>query len=99
MKSKIVVWKDGSYKHILDGVTFEYEEDQNWLATIPLEKEMGEEVRYTLIQKEIQNLTGKVLTLLEATVDDERKLTAVKDIVKEYFSSNIKKIHNFFYDL
>lgn len=35
-KAKVVVWKDGSHKVIEDGVTFEYENDDDWLTTIPL---------------------------------------------------------------
>jgi len=33
---KIVVWKDGSYKFIDDGVTWEYEQDKDWLVTIKI---------------------------------------------------------------
>jgi hypothetical protein len=31
----IVVWKDGSYKFV-EGVTWEYEDDETWLTTIKL---------------------------------------------------------------
>jgi len=33
---KIIVWKDGSYKKINDGLTYEFENDVNYLVTIPL---------------------------------------------------------------
>lgn len=33
---KIVVWKDGSSKIIFDGITHEYENDNDWLTTISL---------------------------------------------------------------
>lgn len=33
---KIVVWKDGTYKEVLDGITYEFENDENWLVTIPV---------------------------------------------------------------
>lgn len=33
---KIVIWKDGSYKFINDGITWEYENDTDWLTTISL---------------------------------------------------------------
>lgn len=35
-KTKIVVWKDGTYIYVEDGSTFEYENDKDWLVTIPL---------------------------------------------------------------
>ncbi len=35
---KIVIWKDGTYKLIEDGITHEFENDENWLTTISLEK-------------------------------------------------------------
>ena len=34
--TKIVIWKDGSYKIILEGLTWEYENDIDWLTTITL---------------------------------------------------------------
>ena len=42
-KLKIVVWKDGTYKIVNDGITWEYESDKDWLVTIDLkEKEIVE---------------------------------------------------------
>ena len=37
--SKIVVYKDGSFKLIKDGITWEYENDENWLVTIKIDTE------------------------------------------------------------
>jgi len=31
---KIVVWKDGTSKAVMDGITHEYENDDNWLTTV-----------------------------------------------------------------
>ena len=31
---KIVIWKDGTYKYVRNGITWEYEADEDWLATI-----------------------------------------------------------------
>lgn len=36
---KIVVWKDGSYRYVENGVTWECEDDPNWLVTIPIPAE------------------------------------------------------------
>lgn len=33
---KIVVWKDGSYRVFENGITYEYENDDDWLVTISL---------------------------------------------------------------
>lgn len=35
-KQKIVVWKDGTFKLVKDGITWEYENDADWLVTINL---------------------------------------------------------------
>ncbi len=37
-KGKIVVFKNGSHMWLLDGVTFEYENDPEFLCTIDLDK-------------------------------------------------------------
>jgi hypothetical protein len=34
LSGKFVVYKDGSYKFVADGITWEYENDKNWLVTI-----------------------------------------------------------------
>ena len=33
---RLVVWKDGSHRYFKDGVTYEYENDPDWLVTISL---------------------------------------------------------------
>lgn len=35
---KIVVWTDGSWKYFSEGITWEYENDPDWLATIALKE-------------------------------------------------------------
>lgn len=35
-QSKLVVWKDGTHKVIEDGITWEFEQDENWLVTIDI---------------------------------------------------------------
>jgi len=44
---KIVVWKNGTYKFV-NGPTWEYEEDKDWLVTIPL---FSEEWKKEFIEK------------------------------------------------
>lgn len=36
MNQSIIVWKDGSFKHVDSNSSWEYENDLNWLVTIPL---------------------------------------------------------------
>jgi len=35
---KIIVWKDGTYKPVPDNASWEYENDPDWLVTIPVEE-------------------------------------------------------------
>ncbi len=42
--AKIVVWKDGTWEYVQNGVTFEYENDPDWLCTIPLQNVIPKEV-------------------------------------------------------
>lgn len=43
MKNVTIVWKDGTYKSVKENESHEYENDANWLATIPsMEIEFGE---------------------------------------------------------
>lgn len=36
MIGKIVVWKDGTYIYVKNGITWEYENDPDWLLTIDI---------------------------------------------------------------
>lgn len=36
MKTKIVVWQDGSYLIVNDEISWEFEADKDWLTTISL---------------------------------------------------------------
>jgi len=45
----------------------------------------------------IRNLTGKLLTLMEATLDNDIKLRATKDIIKSYVSNTLTELHNNIY--
>lgn len=45
----------------------------------------------------IRNLTGKLLTLMEATLDNDTKLRATKDIIKSYVSNTLTELHNNIY--
>lgn len=49
METKIVIYKDGSYKIVKDGMTWEYENDKDWFSTIKLEHillELDEKCRF-----------------------------------------------------
>lgn len=35
--SKIVIWKNGDHKYVQNGVTWEYENDPDWLVTIDIQ--------------------------------------------------------------
>jgi len=48
---------------------------------------------FSLISQQIKWLMGEVLTITEAVIDDERKLKATKDIIKDKFSNKLNWIY------
>lgn len=50
-------------------------------------------MRFSLISKQMGYVMGKVLTTLEATIENERQLKAVKSIIKSEFNSQISWIY------
>lgn len=53
-------------------------------------------LNFALTSQQIKWLMGEVLTVLEAVIDDERKLKATKDIIKSKFSSKLSWIYELF---
>lgn len=49
--------------------------------------------RFSLISRHLRWLQGEILTILEATIEDDRKLKATKDLVKDKISSKISWIY------
>lgn len=104
-QGKIILWKDGSTLYVKDGITWEYENDKNWERTINLDDclltnntkanvyPIGNMPlpRQNYSQDKIKNLQGKILTLLEATITEQRQLESVKDIVRSYFSDILEE--------
>lgn len=41
MENVIVVWKNGTYKTVEKSSSWEYENDKDWLVTIPLSPDKG----------------------------------------------------------
>lgn len=50
-------------------------------------------LRFSLISRQLRWLQGELLTILEASIDDERKLKAVKDLTKDKISAKISWIY------
>lgn len=50
-------------------------------------------MRFSLISKQMGYVMGQVLTTLEATIENERQLKALKSIIKGQFSSQISWIY------
>lgn len=50
-------------------------------------------LRFSYVSRQLRYLQGEILTLMEATIDDERKLKAVKDLVKDKFSAKISWVY------
>jgi len=47
---------------------------------------------YSYLVSELKNLLGQVLTLMDATLTDERQLKAVKDIIREQFATKMSDL-------
>lgn len=47
------------------------------------------------VQNIIKNLQGKILTLLEANMEDERRLNAMKSIINGYFSESLSSVTSY----
>lgn len=45
---------------------------------------------YYTIQGVVQNLIGKTLTFLEATIQDKEQLKAQKDIIRQFFGQEMQ---------
>ncbi len=50
-------------------------------------------LRFSYVSRQLRYLQGEILTILEATIDDERKLKAVKDLVKDKISAKISWVY------
>lgn len=48
---------------------------------------------FSMVSRHLRWLQGEILTILEATIDDERKLKATKQLVKDKISSKISWIY------
>lgn len=77
------------------GGTNEASVKMDGLAHSKYEIEKGKEaaMRFSLISKQFKYLLGEVLTVLEATVDNDRKLQAIKSITKDKFHARINWIY------
>lgn len=58
-----------------------------------IEKGTEAAMRFSLISKQFRYLMGEVLTALEASIENERQLNALKRIVKGQFSSKISWVY------
>lgn len=71
-------------------------EDKNSPMTMEkFELVRGEEsaLRFSLISRHLRWLQGEILTILEATIDNDRKLKASKDLVKDKISAKISWVY------
>lgn len=84
-----------------DSVTLGYGDEgiyaltaDNKIVKFELERDGRERVmRFSLVSKQMRWLQGEVLTVLEASIEDDRKLKAVKDLIKDKFSAKISWIY------
>lgn len=52
-------------------------------------------VKYYRLESDIRDLTGKILTIVDASVSDEKQNKAIKDLVKE----NIRQFLNWYQEI
>lgn len=50
-RGKIVIYKDGSHFYMEDGLTWEFENDEDWLATIDIGDENLKKIEYYFLQQ------------------------------------------------
>jgi hypothetical protein len=83
MKKSIIVWKDGTYKNV-DGQTWEYEYDENWLLTIPIESESTSD-----LQTENERLIlEKIMKECDKTSVPFNSLREIKSLCYEALSNS-----------
>lgn len=49
-------------------------------------------IRYPLIHQEMENLMGKVLTVIDSSIVDQNQNKAVKDLMRAAFSDKINQV-------
>ena len=59
----------------------------------PLERGEEKALRFSLASRHLRWLQGEILTIIDATLRDERQLKAVKDLVRDKFSSKISWLY------
>lgn len=50
-------------------------------------------MQFSLISYHLKHLMGEVLTVAEATIDDERKLNATKSLIKDKFHAKVDWVY------
>ena len=69
-------------------------EENGKVAEHEMERGSGEfALRFSAVSRHLRWLQGEILTVLEATIDDERKLKATKEIAKDKFNAKISWIY------
>lgn len=64
-------------------------------TNVPLEEIGDAFCTYSYLEHELNNLTGKVLTLCDATISDKQQNKAVKDIIRSYVSETFQSASDF----
>lgn len=49
---------------------------------------------YYYVEAQIKNLTGKILTVVEASISDPEQRKALKDVMRNYLNSAIEEAYN-----
>ena len=96
---KIIGWNDYIGVYNLVPLSPGGTDTEKFIDTVGQEKfeleRNGQEnyMRFSYVSRQLRYLQGEILTILEATIDDERKLKAVKDLVKDKISAKISWVY------
>lgn len=84
---KVIGFREGVGHYYFEGDGLKQE-------TLEIERGSGESaLRFSAVSRHLRWLQGEILTVLEATIDDDRKLNATKEIVKDKFGAKISRIY------
>ena len=60
-------------------------------------KEEHKDIAYSLSEDNVKRLAGKVLTLIDASIAEDKQNKAMKDLVKQYFRETIEQFQSFWF--
>ena len=82
-----------------DFVSYEIRTVENDDSTSPYVENEDRLASYTYIQEKLKSLTGKILTIVDASMPENRQSKCVKDLMRKEFLNMFQEISNDLVDL